>query len=132
MRKLIITSLLLSIGSVIVFAAAEELRYNEGDCGNGTKWWYVVKVIGGRPCEMWGVDCNGILFSRDLHCMNVSADPTGGIHTHSGTGDNGVNWYMRVERNRDQRITWIGGKDQNGNYYETEMMYGDPGPGGLE
>lgn len=132
MRKLIIASFLLSICSVIAFAAAETYSYDEGDCGNGQRWFHVVRSVGGRACEIWGRDCQGVSYHRDLNCTNVSADPTGSIHTHSGTGDNGVNWYMRVERNQDQRVTWIGGKDQNGNYYETEMMYGDPGPGGLE
>jgi hypothetical protein len=36
---------------------------------------------------------------------------------------------MRILRNQDGRITWIGGKDQHGIFYETDIIHGDPGPG---
>ena len=129
--KFFLSSIILLVFCSAAIARQEDV-YASGPCEDGGTWWHVTRTINGRACQVWGVDCTGILYSRDLNCMNVSADPTGGIYTHTGVGDNGVNWYMRIIRNADRRITWIGGRDQNGIFYETEIMYGNPGPGDLD
>lgn len=132
MKSFLSSLILLILCSGTMLARIEDV-YASGECGNGSRWWHVTRTVSGRACEVWGVDCSEVNYYRDLHCQNVSADPTGGIHTHTRTGDNGVTWYMRIIRNQDGGITWIGGKDQHGMFYETDIIHGDSGPGsGLE
>lgn len=128
-RTVFAMTALLSVISVVVVLAATEHRYQSGRCLDGSEWWSVTKYDNGRACEVWGIDCTGINYHRDLHCQNVQADPTEGVHTFTGV-DNGAVWYARTRYDAKNRLVWIGGKDARGIFYEAHLAYDEPGTGG--
>ncbi len=91
----------------------------------------MTKYVDGQACEIYGVNCNGSRHSRDLSCITVSSDPTGGVHTHNGTTSSGGAWYALVRYDDQQRIAWIGGKNSAGSFYEAYISYDPPAPGDL-
>ena len=127
-RTVFAMAALIGITSVATVFAAAEHRYQSGKCPDGSEWWSVTKYDNGRACEVWGLDCSGINYHRDLHCQNVQADPTEGVHTVTGIS-NGIEWYARLKFDASNRLTWIGGKDAQGIFYEVHVTYQDPETG---
>lgn len=116
--KAIVIALLL-LAPALAFAAKEEYRLKDGDCEKGgTTWWVVSRYLNGRLIDMWGHDCNG----NDWYKTNfriVSTDPTiGEPITDTGVGDNGQPWYASAHLTAEGEITWAGGRDADGNYWE--------------
>ncbi len=132
MRKtLFLVMMALMACAGVLYAALQEVRFASGACDNGLVWWSVTTYVNGQACDISGVNCNGARYSRDLHCTVVGADPTGGVHTESGTGPGGRIWYARTRYDDQWRLVWIGGKNLDGSFYETAISHDAPGPGTL-
>lgn len=132
MRKsipLVLLALMICAGAL--YAARQEHRYESGSCDNGLVWWSVTTYVNGQACDITGVNCDGVRYSRDLHCTIVGADPTAGVHTESGTGPGGKVWYARTRYDDRSRLVWIGGRNLDGSFYETSISHDSPGPGEL-